>query len=118
MVKQPRSLYLYEVNNKSAIMIRKNDEFYFADTLSLIPPYRFLRDSNKIQSHSYLHINVNHVIFVVGDKRLPTAKYSAVQDIMFKKDSVIISQRKIMDIEIGDNQWIDGKNFLDVAYHS
>jgi hypothetical protein len=110
------SLYLCESNNKSLVKILQNNELYLTEPLLLTAPCRFLREHNEIQSHSFNRINVNHVIFIAGDKKLSAQKYSAIQGIVFKKDSIVISQRKI-EIEIDDNQWIDGKFFLDAAYY-
>ena len=109
------SLYLYEVEKKSVLKIIHNNEYYTTDTLLLLPPCRFLRENNEIQSHSFKNIKVNHVIFIIGDK-MATQKYSAIQGIVFYEDSIVISRRKI-DADINENQWIDGKFFLDAAYY-
>lgn len=108
-------LYLCESGCKSVLKVKRNDGCLI-DTLLLRAPCRFLREKDNVQSHSFDHINVTSVIFVVGDQKQSSPNYSAMQGIVFKEDSIIISKRKI-DVDIVVDQWIDGKSFLDVAYY-
>lgn len=93
-----------------------NNELYLIDTLLLAAPCRFLREHDEVQRHSFEYINVNHVIFIVGDQK-QNSLYAAMQGVIFQKEKIIISKRKIDVEDIFANQWMDGKFFLDVAYY-
>ena len=57
-----------------------SEKYNVKGEIVLQAPYKFLRYNNKVVSHSYLDVDINHIILFSGK--------NGVQPIIFKEDSI------------------------------
>lgn len=103
---------LLELENNKGIskLIVKSDKYKVIGALKTTAPSHFLKRNNKILSFSYPEIKVDHTIIVQGR--------FGIQGILFKQDSIIITDYKTVDSKYNIQEGADEKVYWEFAHQN